>query len=78
MRRTALTLLATLVLMLAMAMSTVVASAGWTWEDCPPASAVSRESRSTSASEAVKLVNPPTSASALWDNPGKKFPVPVE
>ncbi len=74
MRRTALTLLATLVLAIAMALSTAVALAGFDYDgDCPPASASGWAHASDQAKANWASVHPDAADNAwAWSNPGNK------
>lgn len=76
MKRAGLTLLATMMLLVMMALSSTVALAGWVYEDCPPASSVGELNRSEQASLKVGGLLPPDGANEhAWEaeNPGNKY-----
>ncbi len=73
MRKTTLTLMATLALAIMFALSTAVAMAGLSWEDCPPASASGIAHRSDQATSIVNNVEPPNNLNADETNPGSKY-----
>ncbi len=73
MKRLFLVLLATLSLVLMMALSAGVAAAGWDYEDCPPSAAAAQQHASDRALNNWLSVKPPANDNA-WEatNPGNK------
>ena len=74
MRKTALTVMATLALVLMLALSAGAAVAGWGWEDCPPVSGQGYQNATGSAHTQWSLhVSPTVNDNALpGTNPGNK------
>ena len=73
MRKTALTVIATLVMVLMLAISAGFAVAGWGWEDCPSVSTQGSAHASSTAHAQWLNVSPPANPNALpGTNSGKK------
>lgn len=74
MRKAALTVTATLLLVFMTALSAGSALAGWAWEDCPPVSSQGQAHASDTAKVQWQHVNPVVNTSALQGkNPGNKY-----